>query len=78
MTCKCGSQRIMRVSGKTSDMFSVNIPHLDVNYNGYVPRDLQLGGGDYIGFTVCLDCGTIQRWQPISDEQIKETMNDYS
>jgi len=27
---------------------------------GYVPHDFNIGGGDYIDFRYCLDCGRIQ------------------
>lgn len=27
---------------------------------GYVPRDLGIGGGDFVRFSVCLECGTMQ------------------
>lgn len=26
----------------------------------YVPSDLNIGGGDYLSFDVCLDCGQMQ------------------
>lgn len=28
--------------------------------DGYVPSDMGIGGGDYIEFEWCLDCGQIQ------------------
>jgi hypothetical protein len=54
----CKSNRVPNVSGKMSDMCSVN---LNGKYkNGYVPSDFNIGGGDYIDFAFCLDCGKIQ------------------
>jgi hypothetical protein len=35
----------------------------DKDHDGYVPRDLGIGGGDYLEFTFCLDCGLIKgKW----------------
>jgi hypothetical protein len=31
-----------------------------VEHHGYVPRDLGIGGGDYVKLSYCLDCGQIQ------------------
>lgn len=59
MTCShCDSRRIADVSGKCSDMSDVTIG--DIVHDGYMPEDLGIGGGDYISFRFCLDCGTIQ------------------
>ena len=58
MTCKCGSERIARVSAKCSDMCVVTVGAEE--HEGYVPHDFGIGGGDYISFSYCLDCGQIQ------------------
>ena len=34
---------------------------------GYVPENLNIGGGDYIEFTYCLQCGKIQGDFPITE-----------
>ena len=52
----CGSERILRVSGKTSDLCSVVADHLETEGDGYVP-DCIGTYGDYIEFQVCCDCG---------------------
>jgi len=73
MICKCGSDRIITVSGKTSDMFGCD--YGTIQYNGYVPEKIGItdgeGCGDYIGFSYCLECGKIQGNFPISDKQVK-------
>lgn len=74
--CECGSTRVMRVSGKTSDMASVRIPHLDYDHVGYVPGHLNIGAGDYIRFAVCMDCGRIQNWSRLYDGDILEDEDD--
>lgn len=59
MTCHhCDSNRVASVSAKCSDMCDVSIG--DEEHDGYVPEGLGIGGGDYISFSYCLDCGTIQ------------------
>lgn len=75
MTCKCGSTRMMSVCGKSRDLNGIQIPHLNIDHDGYVPDGLGIGDGDYIEFTVCLDCGQIQGWKPVTDEAIKTSMN---
>lgn len=67
MSCKCGSQRIVRVGGKVSDMFWAHQRDIGIEYDGYVPRGLGIGGGDYIEFKYCLDCGQIQDWTKQAD-----------
>ncbi len=64
MSCKCGSQRIVKVGGKVSDMFYATQQDIGVEYDGYVPSTLGIGAGDYIDFAYCLDCGQIQGWAP--------------
>jgi len=76
MTCKCGSNRIAHVQGKCSDMSSAEIPHLSFEHDGYV-MDLGVGGGDYVEVTFCLDCGQLQNFTPVTDEEIFE-MEEYN
>lgn len=77
MTCECGSDRIIEVGGKTSDMCGASFSNgddVDVSNHGYVPRELGIGGGDYLEFDVCADCGKIQNWQKLDDETIIEAI----
>jgi len=55
----CGSDRVCSLSGKCSDMFGLTLGDLEID-NDYVPDDFGIGGGDYIRFDHCLDCGKIQ------------------
>ena len=69
MACDvCGSSRIMGVMGKCSDMCAISFK--DEQYDGYVPNDLNIGGGDYIEFDLCLDCGKLQGEFPIEDPEL--------
>lgn len=59
MTCqRCGSERIMSLTAKCSDLCSVQINGAEDR--GYVPGGLGIGGGDYVEFSLCLECGQIQ------------------
>lgn len=67
MDCKC--ERIMSVSGKTSDCCGVSLG--DKYCDGYVPYDIRIGGGDYLEFKFCVDCGKIQGKFPIPEEALE-------
>ncbi len=72
---ECDSNRIIAVRGKTTDKFTAETE--DNDYEGYVPSDLGIGGGDYIKFSFCADCGQIQGEFPL-DETDVELGNDES
>jgi hypothetical protein len=74
MTCKCGSTRIMNVFAKHSDLAAMSIPHLNFDHDGYMPPVGPFGGDDF-NIDICLDCGTIQDWKPISDKDLAEALN---
>ncbi len=57
---KCNSHRIMRVSGKVSDRCWMEAMETMVEYDGYVPTGIGIGGNDYLEFDYCLNCGQIQ------------------
>jgi len=85
MSCqRCQSKRLAEVSGKCSDMCSAQIGTIEVS--GYIPRDLGVGGGDYLEITYCLDCGQLQGKFPlplaniekdITDEEVVEFYDNY-
>ena len=58
MTCSCGSDEIIGVNGKCSDMCLVQ--YQTHEHEGYVPSHLGIGSGDYIRFSFCSTCGKIQ------------------
>ena len=71
MNCKC--ERILCLGGKVSDLSNTSIPHLGVEHEGYVPYiSPALGGGDYIKLELCMDCGRIQNFEPITDANVLE------
>lgn len=68
MECiRCESDRIFYISGKTLDMCYMEIDENPLN--GYVPYDLGIGGGDYLEFVYCLECGQIQDSFPVGDPE---------
>jgi hypothetical protein len=70
MKCdNCESERIIEVSGKTSDCCYINYNNLELS--GYVPGNIGLGRDcDYINLVYCLDCGKIQGKFPIKEENV--------
>ena len=45
--------------------------------DGYVPVGVGIGGGDYVDFTYCLECGKIQSNQfPVSKETLAEALGE--
>lgn len=78
MICqRCSSIRVARVCAKCSDMCSVSINKTN-EVDGCVPEDIGIGGGDYVEFSWCLDCGQIQGKfpMPISEQEKDITDND--
>jgi hypothetical protein len=75
MACqKCKSERVASVSGKTSDMCSVYLGENEKE--GYVPSNMNIGGGDYIEFEYCLDCGQIQGEFPLQPTELDQKEED--
>ena len=64
----CNSERVLEVMGKCSDMCHITYPKGHI-HSGYVPRDLNIGGGDYLQFSYCADCGRIQGDFPIEEPE---------
>lgn len=65
---KCKSDRIVSISGKCSDCFTLF--YKDKEYDGYVVENIGIGDGDYIEFNYCLECGMIQDKFPKEDPKI--------
>jgi len=66
MSCiTCKSERVANISSKPSDMNHVSLNTVEREKAGYVPCDMGIGGGDYIRFSWCLDCGQMQGKFPL-------------
>ena len=74
MVCdQCGASRLLSVSAKCSDLCHVMDPNDgERETDGYVPRDLGIGGGDYLEFKYCLQCGKIQGSFPITEDPFED------
>ena len=75
---ECEHKRTARISGKCADMAGFAADMKDgtmVEGDGYAPRGLGVGGGDYISVTFCMDCGKVQGAEfPMDDEAVKMAM----
>jgi hypothetical protein len=66
MICKnCKSNRSLSVSAKCDDRASLQCQQAEMR--DYLPDDCGIGGGDYIEFTLCLECGMVQGTWPLPD-----------
>lgn len=75
MNCdRCNSERVVSISGKCSDLFNAN--YSDKELTDYVPNDMGIGGGDYIEFSYCLECGKIQGEFPIPDPEFSRLLTN--
>lgn len=71
MKCqRCKSERVASISGKCSDCCSWSVGGGEMD-DGYVPGDMGIGGGDYIEFEFCLECGQIQGKFPCPPTEIE-------
>ncbi len=68
--------KTLKVCGKTSDCCCVTLVDQDGQelkyHDGYVPKGLGIGGGDYIEFDVDLDTGQILNWKKPTVEVVEE------
>lgn len=77
MSCfKCKSDRVASIGSKSSDLNAYTID--GVERDGYVPHDLGIGGGDYVEFDWCLNCGTIQGDWPLPPHKLEGMKLDKS
>ncbi len=76
MTCKCGSYNLIHVSGKVSDTCFIDATMVPGESDGYVPRNLNIGSGDYLEFSYCADCGRIHGEFPIHMDTIREALSE--
>jgi len=71
MACqRCGSDRVLDVNAKCSDLFDATSHNSE--FSGYVPAELGIGKGDYVRFSYCLACGQIQGKFPIPEAVVEE------
>ena len=67
MNCqRCNSERILKIDGKTADCCCQQFGGSEVC--DYVTSGMGIGSGDYLRFSVCIECGQIQGEWPIPDD----------
>jgi hypothetical protein len=71
MECdRCKSNRVVSINSKCSDCCVA--AYKEFESVGYAPYEIGIGGGDYVEFSFCLDCGKIQGEFPIDDRSLIE------
>lgn len=60
---RCKSERVALLNAKCSDCCQLVAEGKELF--GYVADDAGIGGGDYVEFYYCLDCGQIQGKFPV-------------
>jgi len=83
MSCQsCDSERVAKVSGKCADLFGLEFRRKgkwrfkNIEIQGDVPKDIGIGGGDYMNFSYCLDCGVIQGVWPRLNTKMEAEAED--
>jgi len=56
----CDDPKIALINAKCEDQFMLRTK--DIKYDGYVPYNLGLGGGEHLQFSVCLSCGKLENF----------------
>jgi hypothetical protein len=69
---RCNIERILTISGKCNDLCYVKYDE-EIS-DGCVPREINLGGGDYIELNICMECGQVQGHYPIDDYKIIDSI----
>lgn len=70
MKCQnCNSDRVLNVQSHASDCHVISIN--GKSKDGYLPRDLGIGGGDDLRMNFCLECGQIQGKFPLPLTEIE-------
>lgn len=71
---RCQSDKILSVSAKCNDL--CRIEYKKHEYDGYVPDNLNIGDGDCVGFSLCIQCGIIQAEWPLKEEIVNKLERD--
>ena len=71
---RCSSTRMMDVTAKCSDRCNVSLDGEDLD--GYVPSNVNIGGGDYVEFKVCASCGQMSGSWPLPSDVMSRQEED--
>jgi hypothetical protein len=67
---KCNSIKLLSVCGHSRDSFDMTNLETGEEYDGYVPEEIGIGGGDDVEFIYCANCGQIQGAFPVNAEYV--------
>ncbi len=72
--------RTLNVSAKCSDCCFTELhdseAKIRLSSDGYVPKGLGVGGGDYIEITIDVDTGKVVGWKPFTNEDAAAVLED--
>jgi hypothetical protein len=78
----CASHRAVRIHARHNQFAGMTIDHLGFSSHnegmptiGIVSYPSWLGG-NHLGLTICLDCGTVQNFVVRSDDELIKALND--
>lgn len=71
---KCLKSRMLNVSAKCDDKCDVTINGR--SECGYVPSGLNIGSGDYLFFSLCLNCGHVDGKFPLDEHELEQDERD--
>jgi hypothetical protein len=64
----------LHITAKCSDCCTTSVPELSLEKQGYVPRELGVGGGDYIRLVIDTNTGEIDGWIPLTPLDLREAL----
>ena len=70
MSCPCGNTNFVSIDAKCNDCCSAS--YMNQSRCDYVPYDLNIGGGDYVTFEFCPQCGRIQGEFPLEEVDLRD------
>jgi hypothetical protein len=71
-------KRILSISAKCNDLCftEFNSDELNIEKDGYVPKNLGIGGGDFVDLEIDVETGQILNWKALTNEDIQEAFNE--
>lgn len=74
MHMTCTHDRTISINAHSSDLNNIEVPHLGIEKDGYLPFIKGIGGGDDVNIEICLDCGTVVGFDPMTDDEVKAAL----
>jgi hypothetical protein len=70
---------ILSITAKCTDLCQteyINKRGMITKTDGYVPRNIGIGAGDYVVLDIDMETGQIQNWKPVTDSQVIESLKE--